>query len=283
MSDVETVIATEEGVKPVESPTTEKPAEGAVTEPVKEGEVAAKPVEGVKPGESPAPRKHATAEDRIKALWKDGKEKEALLAEKEQKIKALEAEVNKKTTFTAPIPRIENFETTEAFDKAYGDWIDAKLDHKVREQTIQEQAKSAETTAKKAWEPFLENAAKLDDSQYPDLDEAIAGKGVMYSPLSKEFVRNSPVGPQLAYHFYKNPDLALRVAKMNVVEQSQTLIDLQGEFVKASTSKVVTNAPAPIVPLSGGAGSVSKSLDDPTISNAEFNAMRREQVAKRYK
>lgn len=255
----DTAEKVEEGVTGVSPAPTEEPK----VEGVKDSGESPASTEGaavVEPVLEVAP-KHATAEDRIKFLWKQGKEKETTIAERENKIKALEAELEKRKIVDVPVPKREDFDDDTAFDKAYDTFLDTKLDARLRQREAQSREAAVSEHVKTAWEPFHQAAAKLDQAQFPDLDKAVVGEGVIYSNLSAEFVRTSQVGPQLAYHFYKNPDLAERVARMPIAQQTQALLDLQAEAVKSSTARKTSSAPTPITPIGGVGGAVEKDPD----------------------
>ena len=247
-------VVTEEGVKEKSpAPTNE---EGAKT-----GEESpASQEEGVKE-KSPAPR-HASAEDRIKYLWREDKKKEAIIAEKERYIAELELEAAKKEANTGK-PRREDFDTEEAFDDARMVFVEKRVDKKLAEEKARQRAEEDVRQRRQLWEGFDETAAKLDPAKYPDLDKAMNGDGVRYSGLSSEFVRTSPVGPQLAYHFYQNPDLATKIGIMPIYLQTEALLDLQSEIVKSAAPRI-SGAPNPVTPLGSGGGIVEKDPDKMT-------------------
>ena len=211
--------------------------------------------------EQPAAPKHAKAEDRIKYLWKENKTKESLLLEKEQKIKQLEGDLEKSKLTSVPRPKREQFETEESFLEAYETYLDKKQEVRLSELDAKRRDDRAKVEYQDAWTPFQHIADKLDDEHYPDLDKAVVGDGVVYSMLSREFVRTSPTGPQLAYHFYQHPDVAETLAKLPIAQQTQALIDLQSELIRANETKKAPSAPAPINPVGQSGGIVEQDED----------------------
>lgn len=251
----------------------------------------AEAAQGAEPGGSPAPkiqptepapaeaekgRASAGVQKRIDELTRARREKEREVEAKDTKIQELEDKLKQASTPPIERPQRAKFETDEAYydaiEKYQDTRIDRALEQRESERKQKEAAERAKNEATEAWKPFVERAAGLEPSKFPDLDKAIAGEGVYYSSISKDFVRTSPVGPQLAYHFYQHPELALEIAKLPAAEAAQKLLDVQAEIVKAAATKPTSTAPAPINPVSGGAGPVKK--DEDKMTTEEWMAAR---------
>ena len=146
--------------------------------------------------------------------------------------------------------------------------MDSSFETRFKKVEEKRNAESSQEVVKKSWDNFNKLADSLDPGQYPDLDDALAGKGTMYSDFSREFVKTSPVGPQLAYYFHQNPDIAEKVGSMSAAQASQELIAIQTNISNASNSKTRTGAPAPIKPIGGNNAIVGK--DPEKMTNDEW-------------
>lgn len=278
MSDNDAGKPAEEGVSGASPTPNPAPEKGALQDGLQEPKETSGE-EGKKSDDKP--KKHARAEDRINYLWRQNKEKEALIADKEKKISTLEAELSKTKLVVEPRPRRDQFDTDDAYEAAYENYLDKKLELRLTERDRKRQDDEARRAGEQTWTQFNERARKLEPEDYPDMDRAMMGDGVIYSALSSEFVKTSPVGPQLAYHFYQNPDISEKIAKMPIYEQTQALFDLQKELVQVTESKKTPMAPDPIKPIGSGGGPLPKDVSDPKLSTEEFIRLRREQIKNR--
>lgn len=250
----EPVVVTEPGV--TETP----PAPVEIEEGVKPGE-SPTPKEGEKPEDSPTPKVSPGVQKRFNEMTADKRRLTDTVAERDARITELEAEKLNSDLAKIERPNRENFEDEKSYLDSVDVYNDARQDRRQQEKANKATKVAAGNAAQEAWAPFNESAAKLDPGQYPDIDKAMSGEGIKYSGLSAEFVRTSPVGPQMAYHLYQNPDLSEKIARMSISEQTQALVNLQGEVVKSSTSRTQTNAPPPITPVGGSGGVVQKDSD----------------------
>lgn len=101
-------------------------------------------------------------------------------------------------------------------------------------------------------------------TKYTDFDEKVT-KGAdrgdwALSPVGVLLVKNSPVGPDVAYHLASNPDESRRIAGLNVMEQAIEIGRLEGRFIASATTaeapapKRASDAPAPPEHRSRGSG-----------------------------
>ncbi len=102
--------------------------------------------------------------------------------------------------------------------------------------------------------------------------------------MSREFFElatTSDVSAKLLHHLGTDLDEAARIAALPPLQMARAITKLEIELGKPQT-KPVSKAPAPITPIDGAKGS-SKSLDDPNLTDAEYAALRRKQIAARGK
>jgi len=96
-------------------------------------------------------------------------------------------------------------------------------------------------------------------------------------------IRLSDIGPQLGYHLAKNPDLAAEISALSeraaIRRMTQLESSLKSEMSKKP--KTVSDAPPPPPQVKSGDAGLSKNIDDPGLSDAQFAKMRRKQIANR--
>ncbi len=76
------------------------------------------------------------------------------------------------------------------------------------------------------------------------------------------------------YHLAKNPELMDRIARMPIEQQTDALIDIRKQVVKASETKKVSSAPPPITPIGGQGVTITK--DPNKMTDEEFAKWRRQ-------
>jgi hypothetical protein len=141
---------------------------------------------------------------------------------------------------------------------------------------FQEQAAQAETRAQIAdmeakWQGEIAKPEVIE--KYPDFDEKVT-KGAESgswdcSPLMALGIKQSPVGPDVAYHLATNTADASRIAKLSPIEQALEFGRLEGKFMhapKADKQPVTTTSAPPPPPArargAGGQFAVQADTDD---------------------
>ncbi len=270
--------ATEQVGEGVEAGTPPTPNEAGTG--VNEGD-SPTPTEGVNEGDPPTPKPDGSQE-RIRDLVGQRKSRDNTITEQSAEITRLKEENAKNANQQVDVsrPKRDDYETDAAYETAYDDYQDARQDARAdannRERERTDEVKRVRTETEKLWEPFYALADKLDREKFPDMDKALTGEGVKYSPFSTDFVRTSKVGPQIAHHFVKNPDIAEKIGVMPIAEQSAALLNLQSEIVKSSVSNKTTGAPDPIVP--GGDGGNIPAKDMNKVPMSEYAKSRNDSV-----
>ncbi len=93
----------------------------------------------------------------------------------------------------------------------------------------------------------------------------------------------SDIGPEMTYHLAKNTELASEIAILSPREtvRRMTLLEAELKSEKAKTSTSVSKAPPPTPTIPSGDAALAKKIDDADLSDAEFEKMRRKQIANR--
>lgn len=116
----------------------------------------------------------------------------------------------------------------------------------------------------------------------PDYEEVVEGADFEVPNVAMQYLVESEVGPQLAYHLAKNPDVADRLRNLSPGRVLAELGKLEIQFEKkpeaakpAEAARTVSKAPPPITPLEGKTTPVVK--DPAQMSFAELRALREQQ------
>ncbi len=120
----------------------------------------------------------------------------------------------------------------------------------------------------------------------PDYEEVIGDSDVIVPNIVTQYLMESEFGPQLAYHFAKNPDEVTRLKKLSPTRQIAEVGKLETKFEKKADAPVaaasrteVSKAPAPISPLKGESVQVQKDPKDMTVQELREHR-RKEAIAK---
>jgi hypothetical protein len=196
-----------------------------------------------------------------------------------------------------PAPTLESAEYDPIkLNKLQNEWIQRQVEKRVDSAVRQIESRQSEVAIRQAFEQKTVEFRK----SAPDFDIVIANPALpSLAPEAAKVVIRSDNGPAIAYHLAKNPDLAIRISRMDVAGQSAAIGRLEEQLVRAKTevintqkepSKVVpkpvsvTKAPPPPKPVSSGSAIVRK--DENLMSMEEWVANERskkiaEQAAKK--
>ena len=161
-------------------------------------------------------------------------------------------------------PRPDDYEFGEADSRYIADL--AKYESRRQFAELQsQQAFEAEIQAiESRWSAAIQSEEIT--SKYADFDQKVtegAAKGTWdCSPLGALLIKNSEVGPDIAYHLASNPAESKRIAALDPSEQLLEIGRLEGRFLyareaaqnEAPKPKLVTDAPPPPADRSRGAG-----------------------------
>lgn len=156
-------------------------------------------------------------------------------------------------------PKREAFQDDEAFMLAR---VEHLAEQRAREKLAEREAKERQETA---IESFQEKAEKASE-RYPDFTAVVANPSLHINEPMMEFISDSELGADLAYHLGKNPGEAEKIAAMTPVRAARELSRIEAEIAakpKANPSK----APEPITPVGSRGKSTASTLpsDDDDI------------------
>lgn len=182
-------------------------------------------------------------------------------------------------------PNPDEFETHAEYVKAVVKWDREQADKKRDEDARKSQLQTEQERTIKAHVDRVESFKK----QTQDFDDVIADvDDVPLSATVQQLLVTSENGPELMYELAKNRAEYERINKLGPLAAARELGKIEAKIAsKATTTEIKTEpkkqtkAPNPIQPVGNGKGTVAKSIDDPNLSFAEYERMRREQMKRR--
>lgn len=172
--------------------------------------------------------------------------------------------------------------TPDQFDD-YGAYVEALTDWKAEQAVakrmeLDSTRKVAETRA----QTFAERQAQARTTM-PDYDEVVGGSNTPIADHVGEAMLESELGPQLAYHFAKNPDVLMRLNGMSPVAAAREMGRLEATLgtkaaAPAAPSKKLSATPPPAGTLGSQGRATKPSLA--TASMEEYMAQRKAQGAR---
>ncbi len=222
----------------------------------------------------------------------------ARVSAKDQEIGALRQELAKhqkpapENQSTAPNkteptgkPDKDKFESHEEYLEALVDW---KADQKLSARDQRQKETQVKTEIEKQVSTHVDKVKAFAES-HKDFNELMEDvNDVPMSLTVQQVILDSDNGPELMYELAKNREEYERICKLPAIAAARELGKFEAKFIKPSSVETKetksSKAPAPIKPLGGkGSGSSKKSIDDPSLSQREYEELRNEQDAKRAK
>jgi hypothetical protein len=213
---------------------------------------------------APAKGKGGSRQRRIDKLTRENEELKRQMAEKSVKPQDKPPE----PAPSAPgKPKLEDFQTLEAYQEALTDW---KLDERERLQR-EKQARDATEQALRAeqdgWKA-KERAARKAHADYDDLMDTVeipAGPGVL---AARQAMLEDEHGAELLYFLAKHPKELAAIAQLSPATAVMAIGRLSASLSPASPENgkpKITGAPKPPPPSGRQGKTVSDSPDDPDV------------------
>jgi len=164
-------------------------------------------------------------------------------------------------------PKLEDFQTLEAYQEALTDWKLDERDRLQKEQQARTDTENALRTEQTEW-ARKEKAARKAHSDYDDLMETVqipAGPGVL---AARQALLEDPNGAELLYHLAKNPKELERIAALPPASAVMAVGRLSAAFETPATENgkpKLSGAPKPPPPSSRPGKIVSDDPNDPDV------------------
>lgn len=199
--------------------------------------------------------------------------------------KSTETVQKTKTSDGKPIP--DNFETHAEYVDALTDWkIDQKESARKADEAKSKLKDEHETLLKSHYEREKAFAANVDDyvEALEELDSFRDASPTLFSSITE-----SDHGPALMYELAKNPAEYKRINALPPLACARELGKLEAKVAANSSAEkktkepnTITKAPKPIDPVGKNTkASVKKSIDDPNLTQSEYEQLRREQIKRK--
>ena len=168
-------------------------------------------------------------------------------------------------------PRLEQFETLEAYQEALTDWHVTKREEQRQADANAKAAADAQQKLQTEWDS-RQKAARKAHADYDDVIEATAapeGPGVV---AARQAMLEDDAGAEILYHLATHPDDLKRIAALQPIAAVREIGRLSAMFLTPSSAngkQRLSAAPKPPPPNTRPAKSVSDSIDDPAVQ-ADF-------------
>jgi hypothetical protein len=173
------------------------------------------------------------------------------------------------------IPSADYFASTE-------DYAEALAEQRAEQKIAQREAAKHQKEVFEAYQDREEEARE----KYDDFDQVIQNPKLAVTELMAQTIRESDIGPDVAYYLGTNPKEAARISKLSPASQIKEVGKIEIRLESNPSVKKTTNAPAPIAPVSArSTGSPAYDTTDPrsikTMTTSEWiEADRQRQIKK---
>lgn len=188
-----------------------------------------------------------------------------------KKVQELEAQLENKNAGRPIRPSIARYTNEygeinqQSYDSALSDYEDKLFDWKQKDARDREFAERAKIRNEAQKEKFLVLADEMRQT-HPDFDEVI--ERPIYSQQLSQALFEIDKGAEIAYYLGNHSDEALRIGQLPPVSMVKEL----NELLKNKLKKSISNAPAPIDPITGIKSGKQKKWDE--MSDEEWYRMR---------
>ncbi len=257
-------------------------------------------------GDKPAVTEPPKVEDKkTEKPWKDKTEAERLEYGMQKRIDKLTAKLNEREEVIRdlqqqqPRPNVQPERPLQPVVQTNGrpsplanedpvDFLERLTDWKMEQRgQVQKQKEAQENQIKTDQELLTEWNKKVSKAtgKYDDFEEVTNSADVPLAPYMARAMMESEVGADIAYYLGNNPAEAKRIVSLSPTAQAREIGRLEARFTEQSGGRKVSSAPDPINPIGdkGTTGRVekAKTLDDPNLSDAEWRALRNEELRNR--
>ena len=231
-------------------------------------------IENQNPAETPAPESEATAatepvetttpEEQEPKTFTQEELDRIIAAEKakvERKVKrelAQQAQEAQQRPATPEAPRPDQFRTTEEYIEAVAEY---KAEQKFAEREARQQRTQVDST-------YAEREEAVRD-KYNDFEDVAYNPDLTISTIMAEAIKESDIGPEIAYHLGKNPKEAKRIFALSPLAQAREIGKIEASLTSAPPAvKKTSSAPEPIKPVGSRSTTPKYDTTDPRSTGA---------------
>lgn len=209
------------------------------------------------PGKEKTPHGVQKKLDKLTARWKG---EERLRKEADARAEALEQRLAKMEAKPQGEPQLADFDyDPQAYLAARAKWEVHNTLEAERKQKAEAEARAVVAKRDAEWKQKLDEF----EDDHPGARDAIQGP-IPFTAAMGEAIKDSPVGPQIAYYLAQHPDEVMALAQQNQFTQIREILKLEATFIPTSQPRKLTTAPPPIKPLDPKAP-IRKRLEDMSV------------------
>lgn len=187
----------------------------------------------------------------------------------------------------APVrPKMEDFQTLEAYEQAVEEYQDKKLEYKLEQRLKSVQA---ETEKKTEQQKLIEKFNAQCDSvrkQHADFDEVAFNEEIPLTDHMRDAIVTSEHGAEIAYFLGSNPEEAERIADMHPISAIRAIGKIEAAIAseKSGASEPESKpapkpkAPKPPTPVKKPSPTAPVDLNDPNLPMEVWLKERNKQV-----
>jgi len=137
-----------------------------------------------------------------------------------------------------------------------------------------------------AIEEAYQERAEAAREKYDDFEQVAYSPTLTITAPMATTIRESEVGPEIAYYLGSNPAEARRIAALTPLSQAREIGKIETKLASNPPAKRTSSAPAPIAPIAGrGSSTPTYDTTDPraiaSMTTSEWIAKERERQMKR--
>jgi hypothetical protein len=161
-------------------------------------------------------------------------------------------------------PREDQFEDYDAYQAAL-------IDYRVEQRIARERENAQREAVVQTYQGRV-NAAR---EKFADYDAVVCDPSLPISPLMAEVIKESELGPEVAYHLGTNRSEAQRIAALPPHRQAAELGKLEAKLTAAPAPQSAPRTPPPPPPKTVSGLSAGLTKDPSEMSMAEYVAWRK--------
>lgn len=182
-------------------------------------------------------------------------------------------------------PKLEQFNFDEvAYEEALDKYYDAKAESVVEAKLQKREDEKVQRERAKTWEKRETDFR----SKTPDYEDVAYDQSVPINAIMAKLIRESDIGPEVAYFLGKNKEIAGGIHELDAVSAAREIGKIEARLATpvpppapAPAPKPVSKAPPPPPKIEATEPAITKSWNDPSLTQDEFNKRRRQVIAQR--
>ena len=247
------------------------------------GTQLAQPKEEVKVEEKPSteaqPKEHLVSVEEAARLRRRAQQAEEQARQKEQEAANLRGQLEERARQTQQQKPASGYDGTrpptvndfENYDDFMRESIKYDLRKENEKQKAEELKKQQQDKQKEVDRAFFARVATAQADKLPDYDDVIRSTPITLGNEVLQAIKESEVGPEVAYYLAKNPNDISRINQMSVASAVREIGKIEAKLTTVAptpkqTAKV-TQAPEPIKPIKEGNSAVSVDYDKMSIDD----------------